>query len=167
MPFYPRPRIESSGGVSGWDAAALVSRFVSEALAQSGVGVIPPSDLDLAFQGAGQVTPRLDGAQAAVLAAHKFGATAVLTGEVLRYRERSGEALGTSRPASVGFELKLYAAPGGERLWTALFQETQQTITENVLRARRYPGRGTRWLTAAELARWGAQSAVDSLLAAR
>ncbi len=109
----------------------------------------------------------LDGAQAAALAAHKFGATAVLTGEVLRYRERSGEALGTSRPASVGFELKLYAAPGGERLWTALFQETQQTITENVLRARRYPGRGTRWLTAAELARWGAQSAVDSLLAAR
>ncbi len=167
MPFYAPPREGSFEGVSGWEAAALVSRFVSEALARSGVPVIPAGDLDLAFQGAGQVTPRLDGVAAAEVAARKFGATAVLTGQVTRYRERPGQALGTSRPASVGFELRLYTAPAGEKLWTARFDETQQPLSENVLHTRRYPGRGTRWLTAAELARWGVQAAVDALLAGR
>ena len=167
MPFYPAPREGSFEGVSGWEAAALVSRFVSEALARSGVPVIPAGDLDLAFQGAGQVTPRLDGVAAAEVAARKFGATAVLTGKVTRYRERPGKAFGTSRPASVGFELSLYTAPAGEKLWTARFEETQQPLSENVLHTRRYPGRGMRWLTAAELARWGVQAAVDALLAGR
>ena len=113
------------------------------------------------------MTPRLDGVAAAEVASRKFGATAVLTGQVTRYRERPGEALGTSRPASVGFELSLYTAPAGEKLWTARFEETQQPLSENVLHTRRYPGRGMRWLTAAELARWGVQAAVDALLAGR
>ncbi len=167
MPFYPNRRIRSSEGVAGWEAAALVGRFVSEALAAGGVPVVPPSDLELAFASMGQVAPRLDGRAAADVAARKFGATAVMTGEVTRYLDRTGQALGSSRPASVGFELTLYAAPDGARLWRGRFEETQQAVTDNPLRARQYPGRGTRWLTAAELARWGARSAVESLLAAR
>ena len=167
IPFYPHLRFQSPEGVSGSEAAALVGRFVSEALAAGGVSVITPSDLQLAFDGTGQVAPHLDPAAAAKLAAWKFGATAVLTGEVARYRDRSGGTRGSLRAASVHFELTLYAAPSGSRLWRGHFEETQQTMTDNPLRARQYPGRGTRWLTAGELARWGARSAVESLLAAR
>ena len=87
----------------------------------------------------------------------------VLVGEVWRYRERSGEALGSSRPASVAFEVTLFAAPDGRKIWQGRFDETQQSITANPLRARRYPGGGTRWLTAAELARWGAKQVAESL----
>jgi len=38
-------------------------------------------------------------------------------------------------------------------------------MTGNVLRARQYPGGGARWLSASELARWGAQRAVQRMAA--
>jgi hypothetical protein len=89
----------------------------------------------------------------------------VLLGKVYRYREREGQALGASRAASVGYEVTLFEAPGGRRLWTSRFDETQQPLTENVFNAQRYPGGGRRWLTAAELARWGADGAAKALAA--
>ena len=54
----------------------------------------------------------------------------------------------------------------GRRLWNGRFDETQQSMTANIFRAREYPGGGMRWLTAAELARWGAGKVVESLAAA-
>ncbi len=164
MPFYPRPGLDATqAGVSAATAAELVGRFVTEAVAARGIPVIPPGDLALAFSAEGRPTPRLDGRAAAVLAARDFGASAVLVGEVWRYRERSGQALGSTEPASVAFEVTLFAAPSGQRLWQARFEETQQSITENPLRARLYPGGGTRWLTAADFARWGASQVAQSL----
>ncbi len=59
----------------------------------------------------------------------------------------------------------LYAAPSGEKLWTARFDETQESLMANPLKARRYPGGGTRWLSAAEFARWGADEMARALLA--
>jgi hypothetical protein len=169
MPFYPDPAMgrrvgEDEGGVSPAEASALVSRFLSEALAARGVDVIPASDLETAFAGRGTVTPRLDPRAAAELAAREFGATAVLLGEVSRYRERGGEAYGTTQSASVSFEVSLFAAPGAQRLRSARFDETQRPLSDNVLNAPRYPGGGTRWLSAAELARWGAGAAADALI---
>jgi hypothetical protein len=67
----------------------------------------------------------------------------------------------------VAFEVTLFAAPSGQKLWSARFDETQRALSENVLNARRYPGGGTRWLTAAELARWGAQAAAGAMPADR
>ena len=96
-----------------------------------------------------------------------FGATAVVLGRVLRYREREGSAAGSTRPASVSFEVTIYEAPTARRLWTGRFDETQQAITEAILRARQYPGGGTRWLSAAEFARWGADEVAKSIVAAR
>jgi hypothetical protein len=164
MPFYPRPGLDATpSGVSAATAAELVGRFMTEAVASRGIPVIPPSDLALAFSAEGRPTPRLDGRAAASLAARDFGATSVLVGQVWRYRERSGQALGSAEPASVAFEVTLFAAPDGRRLWQARFEETQQSLTANPLRARLYPGSGTRWLTAAEFARWGASQVAKSL----
>ena len=160
VPFYPTLRLAGEAEVGdepAWAAAALVARFVTEALARRGVEVIPASELELAFRGEGQVVPRLDARAAAELAARDFRATSVLLGRVQRYRERSGEAIGSLRPASVMFDVVLHDAPDARQVWRAAFDETQQPLSENVLHARRYPGSGTRWLTAAELARWGAE----------
>jgi hypothetical protein len=168
MPFYPDPGLRhrmAEGGVSAADAAELVSSFVAEALTSAGMAVIPPNDLLLAFTG--RPVPRLDQRAAADMAASKFGATSVLLGRVHRYRERGGEAFGTSSPASVAFEVTLFSAPTGRRLWTARFDETQQALGANVLNAPRYPGGGTRWLSAAELARWGAGAAARALATAQ
>ncbi|MDH5307292.1 MAG: hypothetical protein OEW02_08915, partial [Myxococcales bacterium] len=166
VPFSisPRmPRATDPGAISGAAAADLLARFVAEAIEAEGVRVIPASDVALAFEAAGQVVPRGDAAVAASLAARKFGATAIVLGELLRYREREGGPSGAFRPASVSFVLTLHSAPEALRVWSARFDETQPAVSENVVRAREYPGRGTRWLTAAELARFGVKRAIGAI----
>jgi hypothetical protein len=138
------------------DAAPLVAGYVSEAFGARGVEVVSPSDvaqaLGLYAEAGGAIEPR----RAAEEVHRRFGANALALGRVGRFRERAGEAMGTTSPASVSFEVSLYAAPGGSLLWKGVFDETQVALGENVLRAARYPGGGTRWLSAEELARWGA-----------
>ena len=168
VPFYPRPdllRSRAGGVVSAEDVAALVTGFFGDALSAEGVRVVRASDLALAFSNQNRATPRRDPRAAAEMAALKFGATSVVLGEVYRWRERSGEALGTDRPASVGYQMSLHQAPGGRRLWTSRFDETQRPLSADIRNLGRYPGGGSRWLTAAELARWGAAAAAESLVA--
>jgi hypothetical protein len=92
----------------------------------------------------------------------KRGADAVVLGELTRWEEREGEALGTLNAAAVGFNVTLQGADG-RTLWSAEFDERQQPLSDNVLRAGKYPGGGSRWLTAAELAHWGAKEIVSAL----
>lgn len=166
MPFYPEvPTGRSIGETKTVDPASaeLVASYFADALAARGVTVITPSDLETAFTGKGLPVPRQDPKDAAQRAAADFGATAVALGRVTRWRERAGSAAGATTPASVAFEVTLYAAPDARRLWTGRFDETQKSITESILRARSYPGGGTRWLSSAEFARWGAQEVVKSM----
>ena len=166
VPLQPSARMLRAAeptGVSGVEAAELVSRFLAEAIEQRGVPVIPASDTALAIQGASEPVSLANPGAVAALVARKFGATAVVMGEVTRYREREGGAGGAFRPASVGFVLTLYSAPEALRVWSARFDETQQSLSANVARARKYPGRGTRWLTAAELVRWGIENAIAAV----
>ena len=169
VPFYPSLPSSApgaSGSGANWADAALVSSFVSEALAAQGVPVVAPTDVEIAFTGHGSPVPRLDPETTSVRCARDFGATAVVLGRVLRYREREGSAAGSTRPASIAFEVTVYEAPTARRLWTGRFDETQQSITAAILRARQYPGGGTRWLTAAEFARWGAGEVAKSIVTA-
>lgn len=142
--------------------ADQVAGFVFEAAAARGIELVAPSDLAHALEDPESRMPA-EAPQAARLASQEFGADAILLGTVLRFRKRAGEALGTTQPASVAFEVTLYSAPGGERLWSARFDETQQALLSNVLNLGRYPGGGTRWLTAEELARWGAHEVAKGL----
>ncbi|MGH0038349.1 MAG: hypothetical protein ACQGVK_25225 [Myxococcota bacterium] len=165
-PFYPAPSLSRSRGVkdeSAWAAAALVSRFMAEALANRGFTVIAPSELETAFIGEGAIVPRGDGLAAASVASRNFGATGVLLGEVFRYRERSGTAVGSEQPASIAFRVTLFSAPEGRKVWVAEFDETQPSVTGDILRARQYPGRGSRWLTVAELAQFGARQVAGEM----
>lgn len=160
MPFYPnfsitRPRDETE--LSGADAAELLTRFLTEAVTAAGIPTVTAVDLQIAFEAEGIIAPRLDPRAAARVAAKQFGATSVLLGELFRFRDRVGERMGASRPASVSFQVTLYEAPSGFKLWTARFDETQRPLTDNIFNARRYPGGGSRWLSATELAQWGAR----------
>ena len=166
FPFAEGMRLSLSlepGGVSPAEAAALVSRFVVDALRGEAIRVISPGDVEVAFKSLDRLAPRADAVLAARVAARKFGASAVVMGEVVRYRERVGKSLGAQRPASVGFRFTLYSAPTGQRIWSVRFDETQQTLSAAPLRAYRYPGAGTRWLSAGELARWGAAQALSAV----
>ena len=136
---------------------------MSEAVASRGFAIIPESDVQTAFAGHGQVTPRSDPIAAARLVASQFGAGAVLLGTVTRYREREGSAYGSMAPASVDFEVTLYEAPSGRRIWRGQFEQTQQTATANFFTSVRYPKGGTRFLSVAELTRWGAELLANAL----
>ncbi len=90
LPFYPNSRLSQSAkrsGLEAWEAAAFVTKFMSEAVASRGFAIIPESDVQTAFAGHGQVTPRSDPIAAARLVASEFGAGAVLLGTVTRYRQ--------------------------------------------------------------------------------
>jgi len=163
-PFVPGSALADSlapGTTSPDEAADSVAGFLSDALAAHGIPIVPPGKFGALPPGADGRSP--DPVAAAQLAADRFEATGILLGTLQRYREREGSARSTSSPASVAFEVTFYAAPSGRKLWTARFSETQHSLNERPLDASRYPGGGTRWLTAAELARWGADATAESL----
>jgi len=83
------------------------------------------------------------------------GADAVLSGVVYRFRQRVGTSLSVQTPASVGFGVHLIRCADGALLWTDHFDETQQNLSENLLKLRSFVERGGRWLTVEELAARG------------
>ncbi len=170
IPFAAKPLPlgrTQAGGIPPAEAAKLIARFMADALAKRGMSVIPPSDMEIAFANQRVPIPRRDPRAAAELAVEQFGATAVMLGQVSRYRERAGERYGSTKGASVAFEVTIFSATAIHRVWATKFDQTQRPITENALNAPRYPGGGTRWLTAAELAQWGVAAAVETLPANR
>lgn len=163
--FYPSDRLNrdrEGREVTAADAAALVTRFVTEAL-QKRVPVIPENDVRQSFVAQGQVIPLQAPELTALVVAREFGADAVLLGQVHRYREREGSAVGSMRPASVEFEVTLHAVPSGEKLWVGRFNQTQASLTANLFDTARLPGHGSRFLTVAELAQFGAQEVAAAM----
>jgi hypothetical protein len=152
-PFAARPE-------GARESAAVVARQVTEALVDRGVEVVAPEDVGRIVGG---VDPATGTPELAALVAREFGAEALLLGEITRWVERGGGAAGTQRPAAVGVHVELHAAPGGELLWEGEFDHTQQPLTENVLITPRYPGGGTRWLTAEEFAQFAAHELAAAL----
>jgi hypothetical protein len=90
-------------------------------------------------------------------------ADAVLTGRVLRYRERVGSEIGVKSPASVAFTVDLIDVRRGDVVWSARFDETQKGLTENILSLGDIRERGIRWLTAEQLAQDGVRKVINQL----
>jgi hypothetical protein len=90
-------------------------------------------------------------------------ADAVISGRLLRFREREGESIGVKNPASVAFVLELWDIKRGDSIWTARFDETQKPLSENLFALGQVGSRGVRWLTAEELARDGVRKSVAEL----
>lgn len=80
---------------------------------------------------------------------------AVLTTSLSRFQERSGKNYSIDNPASVAFEYRLMLVETGETLCAGRFDETQQSITENLLAFRKAFQRGGQWVTAEQLANEG------------
>ena len=90
-------------------------------------------------------------------------ADAVVSGRILRFREREGEAIGAMSPASVAFVLEMWDVKRGDVIWSARFDETQQSLSENLFALRQIGSRGVGWLKAEELSLEGVKKAVDQL----
>ena len=81
----------------------------------------------------------------------------IILGVVWRYRDRVGTAMAVSKPASVAFAVYLLDVETREKLWKRVFDQTQQSLSENILNAPDFFKHGAKWLTASELARLGVE----------
>jgi len=84
-----------------------------------------------------------------------LNADLMILGNVWKYRERIGGSQGISEPASVSFAIYMIDVPSGKLIWKGVFSETQRSLAENTLRARTFFERGSKWLSADELAAFG------------
>ncbi len=90
-------------------------------------------------------------------------ADAVITGRVQRYRERIGDQWGAKSPAAVTFTLELIDVRRGDVIWSARFDETQKSLSENIFALGDIGARGVRWLSADELIQEGVKKAIGQL----
>lgn len=93
----------------------------------------------------------------------KTGGDAILTGVVTRYEEREGGPAGISKPASVGFEVRLINAKDGKILWKGDYAETQKSLTEDLSMFFVFFKRGGKWLTAEQLVKYGVSEMLKTL----
>ena len=96
-----------------------------------------------------------DQSDQALAIARDLKSEAVMILHLNRFRERRGGDYSVQEPASVAFDYLLVHTETGKTLCASTFEETQQSITENLLSLRRIAKRGFKWITAADLAREG------------
>ena len=92
---------------------------------------------------------------------HNKDADAVLVGFVYRFRQRVGKKYGAESPPSVAFDLHLIRVADSRNIWSAHFNETQESLGDNLFRLGSFFSRGGRWLTAEELADSGLEEIIE------
>ncbi|HVP29469.1 MAG TPA: hypothetical protein VMW35_09950 [Myxococcota bacterium] len=158
----------ASAGTTASFAARIVGNALSQQILGQGVAVVTPGTITGAGLGGSEPeAPPVDPVTAAQEATRRFGASGVLLGTLQRWRDRTGKPAAAATPASVAFSVTLYAAPSGKRLWTGRFDQTQHAANERPLEAARLPGKGSRWLSAEELAGFGAEEVAKALVAGK
>jgi len=92
-----------------------------------------------------------------------FGADAVLTGCLYRWRERVGTDYAVDRPASVAYDLHLIRPADGAIIWRAKFDKTQASLSENFLDLATFIQSGGRWMTVEHLAMIGLKNILKDM----
>jgi len=91
----------------------------------------------------------------------------VIIGYLFRFEERVGSRIGVDKPASVGFDIHLLRVRDGKRVWDGKFDETQQALSENLLKIGSFVRRGGAWLKAEELSSVGMDEMLKRLPGAK
>ena len=81
-----------------------------------------------------------------------YNADAVLAGYIYRFRERNGSRFSVETPASVAFIFHIISVSGQRIVWTGKFDETQQSLFENLLQIKTFIKRKASWITAEQMA---------------
>ncbi len=93
--------------------------------------------------------------RSAIQLGKQLNADFIFVGYLFRFEERIGSRIGAERPASVGFDVHLLRVKDGKRVWDGKFDETQQALSENLLKLGSFVRRKASWLTAQELSSVG------------
>jgi hypothetical protein len=170
IPLYAHRTYEGSrlvGSVPAEVASERVTRLLAEAISERGIDVVPPDEVAAAIAEVPRSTVAIDAAIFAELAARELAATGVLLGEILRFRDPRGVSPTARRPASVAYQVTLFEAPDGFKLWTGRFDETQSAPPAGLESEPHDDEIRQPWLSAAEIARRGAAAVATSLAESR
>jgi hypothetical protein len=170
IPLYAHRSYEESsrlGGVSPEIATERITRQLTDALLEAGVEIVPVDEVEHAFSAVERSTAVIDASIFADAASSTLGATSVLVGEVLRYRDARGATTATRHPASVAFHVTLYSAPEGHKLWAARYDYTQPPPVESTGSELHEAAMQKKWQTANEIAKRGADDVAAALAAER
>jgi hypothetical protein len=162
IPFYAHRSYEGSlrlGGVPPEVASDQVTRIVAEAMAERGIEVVASEEVAAAIADVPRLSMPVDALIFAEIARRELGATGILLGEVLRFRNPLGATPSARRPASVAYQMSLFETPDGFKVWSGRFDETQR-VDAGAGAAAELPGV---WLSAPDLARRGAAAVARSL----
>jgi hypothetical protein len=134
-------------------AAVALDQSLDNALPRlTGFSVISYNQAGAVFERLRREKLSLGMLQAAVETGKKLNADGVLLGFVYRFAQRVGGPFAADRPASAAFDLAMVRVSDGAVIWKNSFDETQQSLADNVLAAGQYMDRGLRWFTVQE---WG------------
>ncbi len=89
------------------------------------------------------------------------GADAVMLNFVYRFKERVGKGFSVESPASVAFGMNLIRLMDRRLIWSGNFDETQQTLGQNLFQLGIFLSRGGRWITADEMADTGMKNILE------
>jgi len=106
-------------------------------------------------------TKPLKAQQVAITLGRELEVDAVLMGLVTQYQLRKGNNYAVSHPASVAFELYLLDGKKGRTLWSARFDKTQKSLSEDLTNISSFIHGEWRWLTAEELMELGVNQIID------
>jgi hypothetical protein len=93
----------------------------------------------------------------------ELNADAVLSGYVYRFVDRTGTQYSVETPASVGFDLELIRVRDGRLVWSRRFDETQQTLSDDIMQLNKFIKRKGRWITARDMAVSGLEDILHTL----
>jgi hypothetical protein len=105
--------------------------------------------------------------RSAIQLGRELGVDFVFVGYLFRFEERIGSRIGADKPASVGFDVHLLRVKDGKRVWDGKFDETQQALSENLLKIGSFVRRGAAWLKAEELSSVGMDEVLKRLPGAK
>lgn len=140
--------------------------FLEFLKAERRIQIVYPDRAGAAFQSAASGSFKASADEVFRKVGRDLEADGIVVGYVYRWRERKGLPYSVEKPASVAFDIHLYRADDGALLWRGLFDQTQESLMENMLRISFFFKERGRWLTAEELAAAGMEETCKTFPAA-
>lgn len=92
-----------------------------------------------------------------------LNADMILVPQLTEWRERVGSDMGAESPASVTLNFYLIDVKGEQLVGRYHFEETQHSLTDNLLNIGKFVNRGGHWVTATDLATEGMRQSLEAL----
>ncbi|MBF0495841.1 MAG: hypothetical protein HQK58_04595 [Deltaproteobacteria bacterium] len=151
------------GPVKPGQAVVMSNSLMSRLAGRTAYQIIPPEHVEGIKAGIMSYEAKTSPLVLVQEVGKALNADAVLVCYLFRFQERVGTTLAAESPASVAFILNMVRTSNGEIIWQRVFDETQQSLSENVLNLQAFFQRGVKWLTAEELAQAGLDHTLKNL----